>query len=119
MPPLPPPRPADALFQVASPAQAQEVHASIRAWLAAHVSPAVADATRILYGGAPCGGLFFVGPGLTGGRGRLLGCIGRAGSVKANNCVELAAQGDIDGFLVGGASLDQGFISIVNAFPPQ
>ena len=39
-----------------------------------------------------------------------------AGSVKAGNCVELGGQPDIDGFLVGGASLDQGFVAIVNAF---
>jgi len=39
-----------------------------------------------------------------------------AGSVSADNCKELAKQADIDGFLVGGASLkpDQ-FIHIINA----
>ena len=36
--------------QVASPAQAQEVHAFIRKWLTENVSPDVASATRILYG---------------------------------------------------------------------
>ena len=36
--------------QVASPAQAQEVHAFIRKWLAENVSPDVSSATRIIYG---------------------------------------------------------------------
>ena len=38
-----------------------------------------------------------------------------SGSVKGENCRELAAQPDIDGFLVGGASLKPDFINIVNA----
>ena len=63
--------------KVASPAQAQEVHAGIRAWADINVSPEVAAALRIQYGG----------------------------SVNAANCAELAGQEDIDGFLVGGASL--------------
>ncbi len=57
--------------------QAQQVHAEIRAWIATRVSSAVAEATRIMYGG----------------------------SVNAKNCADLQAQPDIDGFLVGGASL--------------
>ncbi len=57
--------------------QAQEVHAAIRKWLADSVSPEVAEATRIIYGG----------------------------SVTEKNCKELAKQPDVDGFLVGGASL--------------
>lgn len=64
--------------KVATPAQAQEVHAAIRKWLHDHVSPEVAASTRIQYGG----------------------------SVNASNCSELAQYGDIDGFLVGGASLN-------------
>jgi triosephosphate isomerase len=36
---------------VATPAQAQEVHQQIRAWLAENVSPKVAEETRIQYGG--------------------------------------------------------------------
>jgi triosephosphate isomerase len=63
--------------KVASTEQAQEVHASIREWLAKNVSQSVADETRILYGG----------------------------SVTEKNCKELSKQQDIDGFLVGGASL--------------
>ncbi|KAJ1552695.1 Bifunctional purine biosynthetic protein ade1, partial [Nowakowskiella sp. JEL0078] len=64
--------------KVATPAQAQETHAEIRKWLHDFVSPEVAESTRILYGG----------------------------SVNAANSKELAELGpDIDGFLVGGASL--------------
>jgi len=37
------------------------------------------------------------------------------GSVSADNCKELAKQQDIDGFLVGGASLKPDFITIINA----
>jgi triosephosphate isomerase len=42
--------------QVATPEQAQDVHAYIRKWLAEHVSPQVAGATRIIYGAAAAGG---------------------------------------------------------------
>jgi triosephosphate isomerase len=63
--------------KVATVQQAQEVHAAIRKWLAENVSQAVADSTRILYGG----------------------------SVNGKNCKDLAKEKDIDGFLVGGASL--------------
>ncbi|XP_062188559.1 triosephosphate isomerase, cytosolic [Phragmites australis] len=73
--------------KVATPAQAQEVHASLRDWLKTNVSPEVAESTRIIYGG----------------------------SVTAANCKELAAQPDLDGFLVGGASLKPEFIDIINA----
>eukprot|EP00232_Nephroselmis_pyriformis_P021478 CAMPEP_0182862860 /NCGR_PEP_ID=MMETSP0034_2-20130328/6312_1 /TAXON_ID=156128 /ORGANISM="Nephroselmis pyriformis, Strain CCMP717" /LENGTH=313 /DNA_ID=CAMNT_0024994999 /DNA_START=38 /DNA_END=979 /DNA_ORIENTATION=- len=73
---------------VASPAQAQEVHAALRKWLTDNVGAAVADSTRILYGG----------------------------SVNAGNCEELAKLEDIDGFLVGGASLQgEAFVTICNA----
>ncbi|EMS49865.1 Triosephosphate isomerase, cytosolic [Triticum urartu] len=61
--------------KVASPAQAQEVHDGLRKWLHANVGPAVAESTRIIYGG----------------------------SVNGANCKQLAAQPDLDGFLVGGA----------------
>ena len=71
----------------ATPDQAQEVHAYLRNWLASSVSPAIADATRIVYGG----------------------------SVNGGNCVELAKMPDIDGFLVGGASLKPEFQKIMNA----
>lgn len=62
---------------VATKEQAQEVHAAIRSWLKQNVSDKVAEETRILYGG----------------------------SVNAKNCKDLAKEQDIDGFLVGGASL--------------
>ncbi|XP_022090364.1 triosephosphate isomerase-like [Acanthaster planci] len=71
----------------ATPAQAQEVHEQLRGWLAENVSAAVAKKTRIIYGG----------------------------SVNAGNCQELAAKTDVDGFLVGGASLKPDFVKIINA----
>ena len=71
--------------KVASPEDAQAVHAAIRAMLAER-SAELADATRILYGG----------------------------SVKANNAEGLLAQDDIDGALVGGAALSvEGFGKII------
>lgn len=73
--------------KTATPAQAQEVHAALRKWLVENVSAAVSASLRIQYGG----------------------------SVTAANCRELASQGDIDGFLVGGASLKPEFVEIVNA----
>ena len=63
--------------KVATTEQAQEVHAAIREWLAKAVSSQAAESTRIIYGG----------------------------SVSEKNCKELAREKDIDGFLVGGASL--------------
>lgn len=38
-----------------------------------------------------------------------------SGSVNAGNCESLAAMSDIDGFLVGGASLKPDFVKIINA----
>jgi len=74
--------------KVASPEQAQEVHAAIRARLAEKVSADVAAKTRILYGG----------------------------SVKGENATELLGCADIDGALVGGASLKpEGFGQIISA----
>ena len=74
--------------QNATPTQAQEVHAFIRQWLATRFSPAAAEDIRIQYGG----------------------------SVKPENGAELSAQPDVDGFLVGGASLKvQSFVAIVHA----
>lgn len=72
---------------VASPEQAQEAHAFLRSWLASNVSSDVAASTRIIYGG----------------------------SVAGANCVELAALPDVDGFLVGGASLKPEFGAITSA----
>ena len=71
----------------ATPEIAQEMHKQIRAVLA-DINADRAAATRILYGG----------------------------SVKAGNAAELFAQGDIDGALVGGASLDaEAFAAIIAA----
>ncbi|CAI0376917.1 unnamed protein product [Linum tenue] len=65
-----------------------EVHAALRDWLKKNVSDEVASKTRIIYGG----------------------------SVNGGNCAELAKQEDIDGFLVGGASLKgPEFATIVNS----
>lgn len=64
--------------EVATPVDAQEVCAAIRARLAELYSRELARGVRILYGG----------------------------SVKASNAGELLAQPDVDGALVGGASLD-------------
>jgi triosephosphate isomerase len=64
--------------EVATPEDAQEVCAALRTKLAELFGEEVAEATRILYGG----------------------------SVKGSNAAELMAQDDVDGALVGGASLD-------------
>ncbi|KAL3910973.1 MAG: hypothetical protein SGILL_007472 [Bacillariaceae sp.] len=71
----------------ASPAQAQETHAAIRNWMASAIDQATADGTRIQYGG----------------------------SANAQNAPELSACPDIDGFLVGGASLKPEIVDIVAA----
>jgi triosephosphate isomerase (TIM) len=64
--------------RVATPADAQEVCGALRAALADKYGTEVADEVRILYGG----------------------------SVKSSNVADLVAEPDIDGALVGGASLD-------------
>ncbi|OIW09181.1 hypothetical protein TanjilG_11319 [Lupinus angustifolius] len=73
--------------KVASPAQAQEVHADLRKWIHENVSADVAASVRIIYGG----------------------------SVNGGNSKELAGQPDLDGFLVGGASLKPEFVDIINS----
>ncbi|PYH40193.1 triose-phosphate isomerase TPI1 [Aspergillus saccharolyticus JOP 1030-1] len=73
--------------KVATTEQAQEVHAAIRKWLADAISAEAAENTRIIYGG----------------------------SVSEKNCRELAKEADVDGFLVGGASLKPAFVDIINA----
>jgi triosephosphate isomerase len=73
---------------VASPQQAQEVHAAIRKWLKEKISPEVSSKTRIIYGG----------------------------SVNGANSAKLAKKEDIDGFLVRGALLKEAtFVTICNA----
>ncbi|GMF28226.1 unnamed protein product [Phytophthora fragariaefolia] len=72
---------------VATPAQAQEAHKDLRAWITGKVSPTVAENVRIIYGG----------------------------SVKGDNCEELIALHDVDGFLVGGAALKPEFEKIIKS----
>jgi len=75
--------------ETASPAQAQEMHAYIRSLIAANYDSTIANAVSILYGG----------------------------SVKPNNAQEIFAGADVDGGLIGGASLKaDDFMDIVNAF---
>jgi len=64
--------------KTATPEQAQEIHLLIRNWLAEEYSKTVSEKTPILYGG----------------------------SMKPENVKELLQQSDIDGGLIGGASLD-------------
>lgn len=74
--------------KTATPDQANSAHEHLRKWLASHYNTESADAMRILYGG----------------------------SVKPDNALELLNQSNVDGALVGGASLksDQ-FIPIIEA----
>jgi len=73
--------------KTATPEQAQEMHGYIRRKVGESHGTSVADAIRILYGG----------------------------SVKSDNIKELMAQPDVDGALVGGASLEaESFAKIVN-----
>lgn len=72
--------------KVASPEQASAVHQSIRAWLTSKFDSKIAGEIAILYGG----------------------------SVKPDNASAIAAKPDIDGFLVGGASLEvDSFLGLV------
>ena len=74
---------------VATPEQAQEMHAYIRQLVRDKFGDAIADDLTILYGG----------------------------SCKPSNAVELFANPDMDGGLIGGASLNaEDFIAIVQSF---
>lgn len=73
----------------ATPEMAQETHANIRKHIADNVSPDVAKAVRIQYGG----------------------------SMKGANAKDLLAQPDIDGGLIGGASLKADFFNVINGVP--
>lgn len=64
--------------KTATPQQAQEIHSFIRSWLKENYNTEIAESLPILYGG----------------------------SVKPENVSDLLAQEDIDGGLIGGASLD-------------
>jgi triosephosphate isomerase len=73
-------------------AQAQEVHAAIREWLTARFGKPVAQKVRILYGG----------------------------SMKPANAPELLKQEDVDGGLIGGASLEvNSFVDLIKAAKAQ
>jgi triosephosphate isomerase len=75
--------------ETASPEQAQEMHAFIRSLIRDHYDNTCADGVSILYGG----------------------------SVKPANAAEIFAQADVDGGLIGGASLQaEDFAAIVNGF---
>lgn len=75
--------------KTASPEQAQEVHAFLRGLIAEKYGKEIADETSILYGG----------------------------SCNAQNAKELFAQADVDGGLIGGASLKpMDFIAIAKSF---
>ena len=69
------------------PLTVQHAHSEIREWLEVEVSKEVAECVRIIFGG----------------------------SVNAGNCTELIKMKDIDGFLVGGASLTPEFADIVES----
>ena len=72
---------------MASAADAQEVCAAIRKELGELATPAIAAGVRVLYGG----------------------------SVNAKNVGEIVGQADVDGALVGGASLDGEQFAILSA----
>ncbi len=75
--------------ETASPEQAQDMHAFIRQTLSDKYGNAVANEVSILYGG----------------------------SVKPNNAKEIFSKPDVDGGLIGGASLNaEDFFAIVNSF---
>lgn len=74
--------------QNATPEQAQEAHAFIRGWLRSRFPAFVAEQVRIQYGG----------------------------SVKSSNAAQLLSQPDVDGALIGGASLKaEEFLRIIEA----
>jgi triosephosphate isomerase len=76
--------------RTATPDDAEAMHAAIRAWLAGAFGPECAALVRIQYGG----------------------------SARAENAADLLARDDIDGLLVGGASLDpDSFGAIARAAP--
>ena len=75
--------------ETATPEQAQDMHAFIRSLFKERYNNDVADNLSILYGG----------------------------SVKPNNAKEIFGKPDVDGGLIGGASLKaEDFFAIVNAF---
>jgi triosephosphate isomerase len=63
------------------------MHKFIRDWVKSKINKTAGEVVRIIYGG----------------------------SVNGKNCKELAALSDVDGFLVGGASLKPEFCEIINS----
>ena len=73
----------------ATPKQAQEMHFHVRNWVKINYGSKISNTVPILYGG----------------------------SVKPNNASEIFSQPDVDGGLIGGASLNHNdFIEIINSF---
>tara|TARA_Y100000389_G_C17404076_1_gene487054 strand:- start:483 stop:1265 length:783 start_codon:yes stop_codon:yes gene_type:complete len=72
--------------KVATVDQAEIVHLKLREWISQNISRRVANNIRIIYGG----------------------------SVKISNCFNLIKSSNIDGFLIGGASLTSEFTNIIN-----
>lgn len=98
--------------------QAQEVHEKLRAWLKTNVSEAVANSVRIIYGGQAAwrhGACRRVLNWLSQVWSLAMNLFFSSGSVTGATCKELASQKDVDGFLVGGASLKPEFVEIINA----
>lgn len=76
--------------ETASPEQAQEMHSFVRSWLRSHIGDSLAEGVRILYGG----------------------------SVKPENAAEIFKGSDVDGGLIGGASLKaDDFVEIIRSLP--
>ena len=73
--------------KTATPEMAEATHAYIRSWLTENTSDEIANSVRIQYGG----------------------------SVNAKNADSLISQPNIDGFLVGGASIKPEFLDIIAA----
>lgn len=77
--------------KTATPEQAQEVHGELRNWIQSKIGSEVSNHLQIIYGG----------------------------SVTDKNGDILIKKQDIDGFLVGGASLKNDFTKIVNSYPAK
>ena len=71
---------------IATPEQAENIHSKIRQWINNKLGNYISDSIRIIYGG----------------------------SVKSTNCRNLIDKKNIDGFLIGGASINEEFIQIIN-----
>jgi triosephosphate isomerase len=74
--------------KTATPEMAQEVHQQLRKWIIENINEKIASNIRIIYGG----------------------------SVTEGNCNSLIKEKDIDGFLVGGASLKSDFSKIILSY---